>query len=59
MTWTKPEFSEITLNMEVTAYVNTGDEALPTCDAAMFGSDVDAGLLDAGLFGTSVELVSA
>ena len=25
MRWTKPEFQEITLNMEVTAYVNTED----------------------------------
>jgi coenzyme PQQ precursor peptide PqqA len=23
MSWTKPDFQEITLNMEVTAYVNT------------------------------------
>lgn len=59
MTWTKPEFSEITLNMEVTAYVNTGDEALPTCDAAMFGHSLDVEPASAELFGTSVELVSA
>ena len=26
MRWTKPEFKEITLNMEVTAYVNTEGE---------------------------------
>jgi coenzyme PQQ precursor peptide PqqA len=26
MPWTKPDFQEITLNMEVTAYVNTDDE---------------------------------
>ena len=26
MPWTKPDFQEITLNMEVTAYVNTEDE---------------------------------
>jgi coenzyme PQQ precursor peptide PqqA len=25
MTWTKPDFVEITLNMEVTAYVNTDE----------------------------------
>lgn len=25
MQWTKPDFQEITLNMEVTAYVNTDD----------------------------------
>lgn len=25
MQWTKPDFVEITLNMEVTAYVNTDD----------------------------------
>lgn len=27
MPWTKPDFEEITLNMEVTAYVNTDDKA--------------------------------
>jgi coenzyme PQQ precursor peptide PqqA len=26
MPWTKPDFQEITLNMEVTAYVNTEAE---------------------------------
>ena len=26
MSWTKPDFEEIALCMEVTAYVNTGDE---------------------------------
>jgi len=26
MPWTKPDFIEITLNMEVTAYVNTDDK---------------------------------
>ena len=26
MQWTKPDFEEISLNMEVTAYVNTDDE---------------------------------
>jgi len=25
MTWIKPEFEEISLNMEVTAYVNAGE----------------------------------
>lgn len=25
MTWSKPDFVEVTLNMEVTAYVNTDD----------------------------------
>jgi coenzyme PQQ precursor peptide PqqA len=25
MQWIKPEFEEVTLSMEVTAYVNTGD----------------------------------
>ena len=29
MEWTKPDFVEITLNMEVTAYVNTDDEKHP------------------------------
>lgn len=27
MPWTKPDFVEISLNMEVTAYVNTDDKA--------------------------------
>jgi len=31
MQWTKPEFEQITLNMEVTAYVNT-DESQPWQD---------------------------
>ncbi len=26
MRWTKPDFQEITLNMEVTGYVNTDDD---------------------------------
>ncbi len=26
MQWTKPDFQEITLNMEVTGYVNTDDD---------------------------------
>lgn len=29
MTWTKPDFLEISLCMEVTAYVNTDDQAVP------------------------------
>ena len=29
MQWTKPEFEEISLNMEVTAYVNTGEDRDP------------------------------
>jgi coenzyme PQQ precursor peptide PqqA len=28
MTWTKPDFLEISLCMEVTAYVNTDDQAV-------------------------------
>ena len=28
MPWSKPNFEEITLNMEVTAYVNTDDKAV-------------------------------
>ena len=28
MQWTKPDFEEISLNMEVTAYVNTDGEAI-------------------------------
>lgn len=27
MQWIKPDFEEISLNMEVTAYVNTDDDA--------------------------------
>jgi coenzyme PQQ precursor peptide PqqA len=27
MPWTKPDFEEISLNMEVTAYVNTDEDA--------------------------------
>jgi coenzyme PQQ precursor peptide PqqA len=30
MTWTKPDFVEISLNMEVTGYVNTDDQREPT-----------------------------
>jgi coenzyme PQQ precursor peptide PqqA len=33
--WTKPDFEEITLNMEVTAYVNT-DRELPSPGATEF-----------------------
>jgi coenzyme PQQ precursor peptide PqqA len=28
MQWTRPDFQEITLNMEVTAYVNTDDDVI-------------------------------
>lgn len=28
MNWTKPDFEEVSLNMEVTAYVNTDDQEL-------------------------------
>ena len=31
MQWTKPDFEEISLNMEVTAYVNTDDKAVVSC----------------------------
>jgi coenzyme PQQ precursor peptide PqqA len=31
MQWTKPDFQEISLNMEVTAYANT-DDSLPTVE---------------------------
>ena len=41
MAWTKPEFTEVTLSMEVTAYVNTDDEALPTFAGALVGADGD------------------
>jgi coenzyme PQQ precursor peptide PqqA len=33
MQWTKPEFEEITLCMEVTAYVNTDDRRQPEVEA--------------------------
>ncbi len=55
MTWTKPEFSEVTLSMEVTAYVNTDDQVVATHDAAMaVGNDADVSLL-----GMTAELASA
>ena len=41
MAWTKPEFTEVTLSMEVTAYVNTDDEALPTFAGALVSADGD------------------
>jgi coenzyme PQQ precursor peptide PqqA len=31
MKWTKPDFQEITLNMEVTAYVNTDEKTVAKC----------------------------
>jgi coenzyme PQQ precursor peptide PqqA len=30
MQWTKPDFEEISLNMEVTAYVNTEEASKPS-----------------------------
>ncbi len=33
MQWTKPDFQEITLNMEVTAYVNTDDVVFKAAEA--------------------------
>jgi coenzyme PQQ precursor peptide PqqA len=33
MQWTKPDFQEISLGMEVTAYVNTDDGGLPDGNA--------------------------
>ncbi len=33
MQWTKPDFQEITLNMEVTAYVNTDDAVVKPAEA--------------------------
>ncbi len=35
--WTEPDFTEISLNMEVTAYVRTDDESNP--HAAMRGEE--------------------
>lgn len=32
MRWTKPDYEEIMLGMEVTAYVNTDDQVLPAED---------------------------
>ena len=32
MHWTKPDFEEISLNMEVTGYVNTDDSVQPVKD---------------------------
>ena len=33
MPWTKPDFQEISLNMEVTGYVNTDGEVLRTAES--------------------------
>ena len=40
MQWTKPEFEVISLNMEVTAYVNSDDEMVvqPKSDGPREGS---------------------
>ena len=32
MQWTEPDFTEISLNMEVTAYVRTDDDSEPFID---------------------------
>jgi coenzyme PQQ precursor peptide PqqA len=37
MQWSKPDFQEITLNMEVTAYVNTGGEIHKQAELAAQG----------------------
>ena len=37
MPWTKPDFQEITLNMEVTAYVNTEDEVRKSAQLPKIG----------------------
>ncbi len=34
MPWTKPDFQEITLNMEVTAYMNTAAEVRKVAEAS-------------------------
>jgi coenzyme PQQ precursor peptide PqqA len=39
MQWTKPDFEEISLNMEVTAYVNTDDEAGQSAGPNRHGPD--------------------
>jgi len=52
MTWTKPEFEEVTLSMEVTAYVNTDGEVLPTPDAAAEPGEVGTTVTLAVLDGT-------
>jgi len=41
MAWTKPEFTEVTLSMEVTAYVNTDDVVLPAFAGALVSADGD------------------
>jgi coenzyme PQQ precursor peptide PqqA len=40
MRWTKPEFQEITLNMEVTAYVNTAQESLVISHSSIVKEDM-------------------
>jgi coenzyme PQQ precursor peptide PqqA len=42
MPWTKPDFTEITLCMEVTAYVNTDDDPVFTHPLAARGAGEDA-----------------
>jgi len=37
MQWTKPDFQEITLNMEVTGYVNTDDDGFGADRAVLPG----------------------
>jgi coenzyme PQQ precursor peptide PqqA len=39
MQWTKPDFLEITLNMEVTAYVNTDGDILEVAPAQRHGKE--------------------
>jgi coenzyme PQQ precursor peptide PqqA len=34
MQWTKPDFQDIPLGMEVTAYANTDDSQVPELDSA-------------------------
>ena len=43
MPWTKPDFQEITLNMEVTAYVNTDDTIQPPAEARRPAAETEAG----------------
>jgi coenzyme PQQ precursor peptide PqqA len=39
MQWIRPDFQEITLNMEVTAYVNTDDKTVARCQMPVARKD--------------------
>ena len=49
MQWSKPDFQEITLNMEVTAYVNTDGEVRKQQDVVVHGEANGAGQHESAL----------